>query len=350
MSVRTKAPLSVIAILLINFIALVGYVVLFLPERVMLLVEQNTGVRISVQTLLSNRFVHSIIMFEGVVFLILAAASAFLAYVFNAKPLMQLNAMVSSGLRSIPQTSRKDEVGQLQNSFAALSGELQQEKQNQDRMMAGISHDIKTPLTSIAGYSETLLKKELSEEQIRQYLNVIFMNAQRIEQIVEEFDLYVEGHQPLSLQKKEYDVSFLEEMLREEYEGELQSRNISFVVSNACPAGAKLSCDIARLRRVFANLIHNCLKHNSNAKNFTIGIGFAVSGAQLLISVQDNGRGVDEKDIPYLFDPFYSSDTDRTRHGLGLSICRDIVAAHGGRIEAKNGVEGGLEICIFLPM
>lgn len=352
MSVRTKALLSVVAILLLNFIALVTYVLLFLPDRFIRLVEHEFGVRASIEMLVKNPFFHSIIRFEGIVFLVIALISMTIVYFFNVRPLTRLTVMLSHpvGMLPIPRTTRKDELGRLQNSFANLSEQLQEEKHNQDRIISGISHDIKTPLTSIAGYAETLLKKDLGPEQTRQYLGVIFSNAQRIGQIVDEFDLFVEGRQPYALEKREYDASFIREMLQEEYEAELCSRGVGLQLHCACPPGIKLWCDLSRMRRVFANLVGNALKHNQDAQGFVIEIAMELYGQELRFFVRDNGHGAAEGDIPHLFDPFYTSAQDRARHGLGLSICRDIIRAHVGWIEAGNRTQGGFEVRFGIPL
>ena len=352
MSVRSKALLSAVVILLLNFAALLSYVLLFLPERIVLLVEQATGVRVTIDKLLTNPFFHSVILFECVMFLLIALIYMFLVYIFNVRPVTQLTAMLShpAGMQPIPRTNRKDELGRLQNSFANISEQLQEEKRNQDRIISGISHDIKTPLTSISGYTETLLHKDLGPEQTRQYLNVIFSNAQRIGQIVDEFDLFVEGRQPYALEKREYDAAFIRDMLREEYEEELRSRGVGLILPYRCPPGTRLACDLARMRRVFANLVGNALKHNSETEGFVIEIAMEVLGQELRFFVRDNGHGASKEDIPYLFDPFYTLAPDRPRHGLGLSICRDIIRAHGGWIEAGNNEQGGFEVRFGIPM
>ena len=352
MSVRAKALLSAVAILLLNFAALVAYVLLFLPERIVLLVEQATGVRVTIDKLLTNPFFHSVILFESIMFLLIALIYMLLVYVFNVRPVTRLTVMLThpAGMLPIPRTSRKDELGRLQNSFANISEQLQEEKRNQDRMISGISHDIKTPLTSISGYTETLLNKDLGPEQTRQYLNVIYSNAERIGQIVDEFDLFVEGRQPYALEKREYDATFIRNMLREEYEEELRSRAVGLALPYRCPPGTIVSCDLARMRRVFANLVGNALKHNLEAEGFVIEVAIEVLGQELRFFVRDNGHGVSEEDIPYLFDPFYTLAKDRARHGLGLSICRDIIRAHGGWIEAGNREQGGLEVRFGIPL
>ena len=139
-------------------------------------------------------------------------------------------------------------------------------------------------------------------------------------------------------------VLFLEGMLREEYEDELHSRKIRFVVYNTCPPETTFYCDLLKIRCVFANVISNALKHNKEASDFFIEIELMLSDGTLIVSVRDNGRGVSSHDLPHLFEPFYTSDADRTRHGLGLSICKDIIEAHSGRIEANNRPYGGFEI------
>lgn len=351
MSIRIKIPLLIAGALLINAAAFMVFLIVYLPGRLLAFMERTTGVAVSAEVFRNNNLIPSIIFLEMIAVLLFAVISAVIAYRYYARPLAGLAENVSDPktMHAVTKTARRDEIGQLQNSFERLSAQLQEEKINQDRIIAGISHDIKTPLTSIAGYSETLQKKELTKEQSHKYLTAIFSNAQRIEQILEEFDLYVESRMMNTVEKKAYPAAFVAEILLEEYYQEMQSQQIAFHVRNNCPAGTKIFCDLAKIRRVFANLISNAIKHNPETKDFSVSILLAAEKADFIVVVKDNGKGVNEHSLPHIFEPFYTSNADRSRHGLGLSVCRDIVHAHGGSIKAVNLPEGGFEIKFTLP-
>ena len=109
-------------------------------------------------------------------------------------------------------------------------------------MIAGISHDVKTPLTSVLGYSESLLKKELPPERVRQYLSVIHSGARSIKATLEEFDGYIEGKLVKSLDRKDVSLSFITRMLMEEYENELRGQGVRFTVDNRCAGRGFRQC------------------------------------------------------------------------------------------------------------
>lgn len=149
---------------------------------------------------------------------------------------------------------------------------LEEERNVQNRIIASISHDIKTPLTSVLGYSESLMKKDVSKERLQQYLSAIYSGAKDIVEIVEEFDGYIDDRLKQALKIKSVLVSFLAQMLEEEYEGELSILGCSFTVQNTCEPDVTVSIDLARMRRVFANLIGNAVRHNADMDDLHIGI------------------------------------------------------------------------------
>lgn len=243
---------------------------------------------------------------------------------------------------------RKDEIGQLEESFSILAKSLSDEKKIQKRIIASISHDIKTPLTSVMGYAERLIKKKIDAEKQKQYLNTIYSQAKDIEAIVSEFDGYLETSTESKLDLKPYETAFICKMLSDEYVQQLAENGIQVSVENFCEAGSKIYVDMAKLRRVFANTIGNSIRH-ANAEKLSIFMKAEETEKFVRFTISDNGQGVPENEIPLIFEPFYTSDKSRRVSGLGLSICQGIVNAHGGHIGASHSETGGLSIRIELP-
>ncbi len=245
---------------------------------------------------------------------------------------------------------RRDELGQLSREFDRLTDALGEEKRLQGRIIASISHDIKTPLTSVMGYVERLLKGGTrDEERTRQYLQTIYDRAQSINEIVAEFDGYLASTtQPLRLQP--LPASHLCGLLREEYQEELGAAGVALTVENRAGDSAVLA-DMGKLRRVFGNLIANAVKHAAPVGPLAIAIVCEQAGDRLRMTVGDNGTGVPVEELERIFEPFFTRNPSRGgSSGLGLSICRGLVEAHGGTVRAEVPPQGGLAIVLELPL
>jgi signal transduction histidine kinase len=291
-------------------------------------------------------FFECLIMF---IMLFLAGIALHFRYV---KPLTRLKDNIkhydADKLQTEAPVNRKDEIGQLERSFLELSSSLAEEKQMQRRIIGSISHDIKTPLTSVMGYAERLMKRDFDNEKQKQYLHTIYTQAKDIEAIVMEFEDYLGNNTESKLDMKLYETAYICKMLSEEYEQQLSECGIQFSVKNSCGAHSKVRGDMAKLRRVFANIIGNSIRH-AHAEKLSIVINSDENEAQIRFTILDNGQGVPESELPYIFEPFYTSDKSRRVSGLGLSICQSIVNAHGGQISAVNNQCGGLSISMELP-
>ena len=270
------------------------------------------------------------------------------------RPLSELNSRMrhyQQGIKPPAATHRRrDELGQLAREFDRLTHALDEEKRLQERIIASISHDIKTPLTSVMGYVERLLKGNVKDEaRVRQYLQTIYDRAQNIDGLVADFDGYL-ASSAQTLKLKPIAADTLCGLIKAEYEDELTAGGAALFVENR--AGATVfQGDLNKLRRVFGNLIGNAVKHAEPEGRLEIHVLCQLQGDWLEISVQDNGAGVPPADLEHLFEPFYTGNTARGGgSGLGLSICRAIMEAHGGVIRAESPERGGLAITLSLPM
>ena len=284
----------------------------------------------------------------GIIFVVLLLSGFYIyvRYAVSVVSLQQKMERYRSGI--VPErTSRKDELGRLQNEFADLTDALEEEKQNQNRIIASISHDVKTPLTSVMGYAERLKKSSLSPEKREQYVDTIYRKSVVIKTLIDDFDEYLSYHTQSSLKRQLVSAEQLCGILRMDYEGELRERGVPFSIRDGCPQ-AGLSVDLSRIRRIFGNLIDNSLKHLGQRPP-EITVSCEEREHSVLFTVEDSGTGVKEEELKNIFEPFYTSDHARTFAGLGLSICREIAEAHGGRIWAENRPEGGLRVCVSLP-
>lgn len=308
--------------------------------------------KIELVNLNSNSLISHLLYFEIIIQFGMFLLVGLIIHFRYVTVLMKLDAKMkryrSGDIIDMPVRSR-DEIGQLQASFAELSQTLYEEKQTQNRIIASISHDIKTPLTSVLGYSERIASKQLSTERQKQYMQIIYNQAKDIASIVDEFDDYLSTTVTGAAQSQNYEVSYLCSMLEDEYSIQLGEQGIILIVNNSCKEGTLVHVDLLKLRRVFSNIIANSLRH-AGVEDLIIGVSAMAENNRVVFTLADNGHGISAADFPHIFEPFYTSDKSRRVSGLGLSICRQIVEGLGGTIEARNNVMGGLSVLVSLPI
>lgn len=198
------------------------------------------------------------------------------------------------------------------------------------------------------GYAERLKKNTVPADRYEHYVNIIYSKSVAINNLVEEFDEYLNLHMQSELKQQRISAEKFCAILKSDYEEELSERGVAFSVSVSCPYEI-LFVDISKMRRVFGNIISNSMKH-FNLKKPSIAVFCSRQGDTVRFSVEDNGTGVSEEEMQKIFDPFYTSDKSRSVAGLGLSICKEIVEACGGKIWAESNESGGISIIINLPV
>ncbi len=230
----------------------------------------------------------------------------------------------------------------IQNDFVDLVEKLEDEKEKQNNIIASISHDIKTPLTSILGYSELLLNNEISNDTRKKYTNKIHTKSLEMKEIVEEFDDYLSCNIKDESKAETISILSLVEYLNSYYKEDLKEKNIEFKVKTNCPT-LLIKVDLAKLKRVFSNTITNSIRHlNKTKKIININI-FIQKNDKIKFEIADNGTGCKEN-LEKVFEPLYTTDKSRKISGLGLSICKEIILSHGGTIKAENNKLGGFSI------
>lgn len=222
--------------------------------------------------------------------------------------------------------------------------------------VANASHELKTPLTAIRGYSETLLDPELSPELVRRFADVVKANADRLQHIVDDL---------LDLSRIEsggWDIRpepvVLEEVAREVWAAQREAaadKEITLAVDFG-PGATRVRADPGALRQILANLFSNAIRYTPAGGRVTLEaaagrLGPGEPGVRIL--VRDTGVGIPAPHLPRIFERFYRVDPARSRAeggtGLGLAIVRHLVEAHGGRIAAESEVGQGTTIHLTLP-
>lgn len=237
---------------------------------------------------------------------------------------------------------------QIQNAFVDMVDSLELEKESQNQIIASISHDIKTPLTSVIGYADRLKNSNLSDEKKQKYIDKIYNKALTMKGILEEFDDYQSCNIKETLKLEKVTIKSILEYVKKDFEDELLDKNIKLSIKTNCNEKF-INVDQVKLKRVFSNVITNSVTH-FNGKAGVINIDVTSRANLIRFEIADNGGGIaDEKDLKRIFEPLYTSDPSRKISGLGLSICKQIISSLDGRIYAKNNSIGGLSIIFVLP-
>jgi len=243
------------------------------------------------------------------------------------------------------RTNGNSEIDIVQNRFVDLVDSLEVEKETQTRIIASISHDFKTPITAILGYSDRVVHLQLSREKRMQYLDRIYQKALSMKELTSEFDDYLSHNIKHSLNLEELSVSDLLEEIDNEYRVDLSEQNIDLVVSSTLTKET-IHADKSKLKRVFCNTISNSVRFIKGKG--TITIKAEKESKYIKFIVGDTGAGVTEENLKTIFEPLFTSDPSRNISGLGLSICQDIIEHHEGIIYAENNEDGGLNIVFTL--
>ena len=247
--------------------------------------------------------------------------------------------------KKIERKPIRGELGLIQNEFVSLTERLDLEKKEQHRIISSISHDIKTPLTSIIGYGD-LIKEEDDLKIIKKHNNKITDKALNIKEILSTFDDYLVNYENAPLKLNKFIISDLVDKINNDYKLDLENNNIKLEVITKLNDEV-IYIDGLKIKRIFSNLISNSIRYITSNGKITIEI--LKDDKDYIFKIKDNGKGVDEAILDKLFDPFYTTDKSRKISGLGLSICKEFVELHGGNIKAKN-LKKGFEIEFTIPI
>ena len=244
----------------------------------------------------------------------------------------------------------QDELGELATAFNQMSADLARANELRRQMTADIAHDLRTPLTVIAGYIESLRDGVLSPSPAR--LDAMYNEAQHLQRLVEDLrvlSLADAGELPLDLQSMS--PRALLERLAASFSHRAEQQNIALIVE-AAPELPEMSADPERMVQVLSNLVSNALRYTPAGGTVTLSAQHQAGAVSL--GVQDNGEGIPPEEVPRIFDRLYRGDTSRQQQhgesGLGLAIAKSIVELHGGTIAASSTLGQGTTFTITLSL
>lgn len=244
--------------------------------------------------------------------------------------------------------AENDEINDLCISFEEMRQRLKEnaeeklvaEQENKD-LISNIAHDLKTPITAVKGYAEGIIDGVANTpEKIDKYVRTIYSKANEMDTLINELTLYSKidtNKIPYNFAKinvEEYFADCIEEM-----GVDLETKGIGLAYYNYTDKDVVIIADPEQIHRVVNNIVGNSVKYMNKTNGF-INIRIKDVGDFIQVEIEDNGRGIPVKDLPYIFDRFYRGDVSRNSatggSGIGLSIVKKIIEDHGGKIWATS--------------
>ena len=253
-----------------------------------------------------------------------------------------------------------DEIDRLCSNFDSMRRELKMAQERESYMkkersmlLANISHDLKTPVTSIKGYVEGIRDGVAdTPEKMNRYLDTIYAKAETIDDMVNNLSMF--SKLELSRMTFDFEMGDINAFLRglaEDYRLDIEKNGVELV--NKIPQEkAVVKIDYEKMSRVFSNIIDNAVKYRSDNKP-VLEITTFTRDKGVYVCISDNGIGIEEKELKNVFEGFYRVDSSRSikGSGLGLGIVKQIVEKHGGKIWLKSeGLGKGTTAIIYLPI
>ncbi|RWZ59801.1 sensor histidine kinase [Halobacillus fulvus] len=230
--------------------------------------------------------------------------------------------------------------------------ELKQLEQMRKDFVANVSHELKTPITSIRGFSETLLDGAMKDEaMLEQFLQIILKESGRLQSLIQDLlELSKLEQEDFHLNIEKVDVQRLLHDLLPIVEQHAEQKGV--ILNTDIEGDTFIEGDSSRMKQVFMNLLTNAINYTSK-ENGEVNVTFKEDKEHVVVSVQDNGVGIPEEEISRIFERFYRVDKARSRNsggtGLGLAIVKHIVEAHHGNIDVESQIDVGTTFYVKIP-
>src|SRR5690625_2200592 len=297
---------------------------------------------------LSNQF-----WITGLITVVLTIITIFVLSRFIAHPLIKMKKateQLSKGKHHVElHTARKDELGELANSITKLAEDLKTSKTERNEFLASIAHELRTPLTYIKGYADIINRNDTTKEEKEEYIAIIREEAEELTMLIKHlFELAKMDEHNFTIYPEWLNLGDFLHHIIEKMQPVLTDEKITFHID--CPDDSMVFIDPERFQQVFMNIFDNAQKHSDEES--TVKIKVTKTDHHIVIETVDQGEGIPESDLPYIFDRLYRVEKSRSRQsggaGLGLSITKEIVESHGGSIEIESQQSIGTKVIIKL--
>lgn len=269
-----------------------------------------------------------------------------------AVPLVKLKKATKNikegNLDFVLEVEGNDEFSQLCQDFEEMRKRLKEsteekilmDKENKE-LISNISHDLKTPITAVKGYVEGIMDGVAdTPEKMDRYVRTIYNKTKEMDHLINELTFYSKidtNRIPYTFSKLNVEDYFSD--CAEELGLEMETRGIELVYANYVEKGVQVIADGEQIRRVIHNIVSNAIKYMEKPRGI-IQLRVKDVGDFIQVEIEDNGKGIAAKDLPYIFDRFYRTDVSRNSSkggsGIGLSIVKKIMEDHGGKVWATS--------------
>ncbi|HAG69864.1 MAG TPA: two-component sensor histidine kinase [Lachnospiraceae bacterium] len=249
------------------------------------------------------------------------------------------------------EVSGNDEIGQLSDSLNYMANRLSQAGEDQKKFIANVSHDFRSPLTSIRGYLEAMVDGTIPPEMHEKYIKIVLNETERLTKLTNSLlSLNNLSDKGMLLEITDFDINNTIKKTAETFEGICRKKKLKF---NLLLTGDALyvSADMGKIQQVLYNLIDNAIKFSN--PDSVIKLETTEKNETVFVSVKDDGIGIPRENLKYIFDRFYKSDISRGKDkkgtGLGLAIVKEIITAHNENINVISTEGVGTEFIFTLP-
>lgn len=249
-----------------------------------------------------------------------------------------------------PNIHSQDELGDIAEKLHFIAQEMQEADNDQKKFIANISHDFRSPLTSIKGYIEAMLDGTIPPELYEKYLNILLFETERLNKLTGSLLLLnTWDSKGTRLDMTDFDIIPLTRNIVASFEGQCSTKKITMDMFFGNHSYI-VSADQMKIQQVLYNLIDNAIKFSHN--NSSIGISITDKNDRIFISVKDSGIGIPKENLSKIWDRFYKTDIsrgkDKTGTGLGLSIVKEVISSHNENINVISTEGVGTEFIFTL--
>lgn len=288
--------------------------------------------------------VYSMLMLVFIACIIALLIACILIFIYakrTAMPLRELNKAVleiASGNFSKRLPAGKDELGQLSSSFNYMASSLERLESMRSEFISDVSHELRTPMTSISGFVGGILDGTIPPEREREYLEIVYNESKRLAKLTNDMlEMSKMNSSEYKLDVTKFDINELIRLCIIQLEQKISEKGLELDV-NMPENKLIVLADKGSIQRVIINILDNAIKFSF--KDTTISISVIKKATKAYVSIGNLGFGIDEKELPNIFDRFYKTDKSRSKDklgaGLGLSLVKNIINLHKQEIWAES--------------
>ncbi|WP_167747174.1 sensor histidine kinase [Cohnella luojiensis] len=244
-----------------------------------------------------------------------------------------------------------DEVARLGSSFNEMAERMELVEEQRRRLIMEISHELRTPLTSIRGTLQAMSDGILTKQEQSEFVALSLEETLRLGKLIDNIhELSAFEEHRIDFEFKKADLTELVDQTVQQFRPKAEAMGMMIRTDGDMEKSLFVHADPSRIKQVLVNLIGNALEHNK--KGTTVVVRLQGQSHKVRLTVQDNGQGIAGEHLPHLFERLYKAESSRTfkGSGLGLTISRHIVLAHGGMITAESELGKGTQIHVELPL